>query len=404
MAYLMPNSALDVGLAGCARDGSGRVGALDSLRGIAALSVVIHHCLVVFPAFWMVYQSSVAVESPAIWWAAYTPIHLLWGGLEAVIVFYVLSGFVLALPLLSSNAPSYGAFTVKRLCRIYIPYAVSVLTAAILLNTTSTFGIPDLSAWFNGAWSAPAEWSTITDHLLMLGTPRWNYVNPVVWSLVHEMRISLIFPAVIWIANRVRWQILIPLTFLASASAKLIYHSMGSSAPGASFVETASYLFLFVAGAELAIHRVSVQRRVEHLGVRTQWTLLVISLVLLNSRWNFFGRWAQLPIVLVWIGAIAIVALISNQGPWMPILQHSGPRWLGKISYSLYLVHFVVLFGMLYTLQKRVPNTAIVVMSVPMSLLFATLFHRLVETPSLDLGRKLERRFGRRLVPLEAVS
>jgi peptidoglycan/LPS O-acetylase OafA/YrhL len=352
----------------------------------------------------MVYQSKAMIESPAIWWASYTPIHLLWGGLEAVVVFYVLSGFVLAIPLLKTSAPSYSAFAVKRICRIFIPYAASVLIATLLLNTTSSFGIRDLSAWFNTAWSVPAEWPTITDHLLMLGTPRWNYMNPPVWSLVHEMRISLIFPAVIWVGIRVRWQVLIPLTFLASGSAKLIYHSMGPDRTGASFVETASYLFLFVAGAEMAIHRVSIQRYVEQFGVRTQWALFVISIILLNSRWNFFSRWAQLTIVLVWMGAIALVALVSNPGPWMPILRHSGLRWLGKISYSLYLVHFVVLFALLYTLQKRVPNLAIVVMSVPMSLLFAALFHRLVEAPSLDLGRRLARRFGRRLVPVEAVS
>src|SRR5665213_576217 len=399
MAHFRPTSVLGVSVTRGVNDQSERIGTLDSLRGLAALSVVFHHCLVVFPAFWLVYQKGESIPSPPIWWVSYTPVHLLWGGLEAVIVFYVLSGFVLAMPLLRSNAPSYAAFTVKRFCRIYIPYAGSVLIAALLLNTTSTFGIRDLSAWFNGAWSRPVEWSTITDHLLMLGTPKWNYVNPVVWSLVHEMRISLIFPALMWIANRVKWQVLIPLTFLGSGSAKLIHHFIGLDGIGASLMETASYLFLFVAGAELAIHRSSLKRLVGQFGARTQWTLLIASLVLLNSRWNFVGRVAELRIVLVWIGAIGIVALISNPGPWKAALQYSGLRWLGNISYSLYLVHLVVLFGMLYTLQGRVPNAAIVVLSVPVSFLFAALFHRLVEAPSLDLGRRLERRFGRRLAP-----
>jgi peptidoglycan/LPS O-acetylase OafA/YrhL len=381
-----------------------RVCALDSVRGIAALSVVFHHCLVVFPTFWQVYQRDEVIPSPAIWWVAYTPIHLLWGGLEAVIVFYVLSGFVLAMPLLRSSAPSYAAFTVKRFCRIYLPYAGSLLIAALLLNTTSTFGIRDLSVWFNCAWSRPVEWSTITDHLLMLGTIKWNYVNPVVWSLVHEMRISLIFPALIWIATRVKWQVLIPLAFLGSGSAKLIHHFTALDGVGGSLMETASYLFLFVAGAELAIHRPVLKRRVEQLGVSTRWALLMISILLLNSRWNFFGRSAELRIVLVWIGAIAIVALISTPGPWEPILQYSGLRWLGKISYSLYLVHLVVLFGMLYTLQGRVPKSGIVAMSLLMSLMLAALFHRLVESPSLELGRKLEQRFTRRLVALKTMS
>jgi peptidoglycan/LPS O-acetylase OafA/YrhL len=276
--------------------------------------------------------------------------------------------------------------------------------AALLLNTESTFGIRDLSVWFSGVWSRPAEWSTMTDHMLMLGTPKWNYVNPVVWSLVHEMRISLIFPALIWIANRVKWQVLIPLTFLGSGSAKLIHHFIGLDGIGASLAETGSYLFLFVAGAELAIHRSSFKLRVGQFSVIAQWAFLMMSLVLLNSRWNFVGRWAGLPIVLAWIGAIGVVALVSNPGPWVPILQISGLRWLGKISYSLYLVHLVVLFGMLYALQGRVPKPGIVAISLLMSLILAALFHVLVESPSLELGRKLERRFTRRLVALETVS
>ena len=110
----------------------------------------------------------------------------------------------------------------------------------------------------------------------MFGTPKWNYVNPVIWSLIHEMRISLIFPALIWIANRVKWQVLIPIAFLGSGSAKLIHHFMSLDGIGASLVETASYLFLFVAGAELAIHRSSLKRRVAQFSVSTQWTLLVM--------------------------------------------------------------------------------------------------------------------------------
>ncbi len=381
-----------------------RIGALDSVRGIAALSVVFHHCLVVFPAFWLVYQKGKVIPSPAIWWVAYTPIHLLWGGLEAVIVFYVLSGYVLAIPLLRPNAPSYAAFTVKRFCRIYIPYAGSILIAAILLNTTSTYGLWDLSAWFNGVWSRPVEWSTIADHLLMLGTTEWNYVNPVVWSLVHEVRISILFPALIWIAVRVKWQVLAPLAFLGSGSAKLIHHFARLDGIAASLMETASYLFLFVAGAELAIHRSALKRRVEQLGVGRQWTLLVIAALLLNSRWNVFNLSPELQIVLVWTGAIAIVALISNPGPWEGILQHAGLRWLGKISYSLYLVHLAVLFGMLYTFHGRIPNPAIVFLSVLVSLLLAALFHRLVESPSLDLGRKLERRLTRNVIAFDTVS
>ena len=169
-------------------------------------------------------------------------------------------------------------------------------------------------------------------------------------------------------------------------------------------METASYLFLFVAGAELAIHRVWLRRMIERLSLSVRWTLFAISLFLLNARWNLFSRFTALSAILIWIGAIAIVALISSPGPWSAALQHPGLRWLGKVSYSLYLVHFFILFSLLYTLHGRVATWGIAAASVPLSLFFAALFHSFVEIPALDLGRKLERRFRRRLVAWEIAA
>ncbi|MGH7001396.1 MAG: acyltransferase family protein, partial [Stellaceae bacterium] len=73
-----------------------RLPSLDSLRGIAALTVVIHHTLTTLPAFWAVYTGAPASRLARI--MAFSPLHLLWDGHQAVLVFFVLSGFVLSLP------------------------------------------------------------------------------------------------------------------------------------------------------------------------------------------------------------------------------------------------------------------------------------------------------------------
>jgi len=62
---------------------------LDSLRGLAALSVVVNHFLNILPGIF---------DNPNdFWFLKYTPLHLFWAGHEAVIFFFVLSGFVLSL-------------------------------------------------------------------------------------------------------------------------------------------------------------------------------------------------------------------------------------------------------------------------------------------------------------------
>lgn len=59
---------------------------IDSIRGLAALSVVISHLSLVIPNVYIVQKLK------------NTPLHIFWAGHEAVILFFILSGFVLALP------------------------------------------------------------------------------------------------------------------------------------------------------------------------------------------------------------------------------------------------------------------------------------------------------------------
>lgn len=86
-------------------DNSVRVGQLDSLRGIAAMTVVWHH------------------------WHAATEVQMVrwymvpfFAGHEAVILFFVLSGYVLSLPTWTKRTAAYPEYLVRRVSRIYLPY------------------------------------------------------------------------------------------------------------------------------------------------------------------------------------------------------------------------------------------------------------------------------------------
>ncbi len=80
----------------------------DSLRGLAAGSVVIWHFLM----FW--------VTSSRWHRIVYSPTVFFYTGSAAVLIFFVLSGFVLSLPFLARPQP-YPAYLAKRICRIYVP-------------------------------------------------------------------------------------------------------------------------------------------------------------------------------------------------------------------------------------------------------------------------------------------
>jgi acyltransferase-like protein len=123
-----------------------RFGQLDSLRGIAAATVVVGHLIRSVPA--------IDDRSQAFWALKYTPLHVFWAGHQAVIFFFVLSGFVLALPFYS-RAVSYRTFVVKRVLRICVPYWSTVVLGS--RGSHCSGGAPGCS-WL--CWPTPTPYGS----------------------------------------------------------------------------------------------------------------------------------------------------------------------------------------------------------------------------------------------------
>jgi peptidoglycan/LPS O-acetylase OafA/YrhL len=68
------------------------------------------------------------------------------------------------------------------------------------------------------------------------------------------------------------------------------------------------------------------------------------------------------------------------------------PQFMGRICYSIYLMHGTVLFMLLYTLSHKLPPLVIFFIYVPSVLCASTLFHYTIEKPSMNFGRSITRR------------
>ncbi|HUB75554.1 MAG TPA: acyltransferase family protein, partial [Solirubrobacteraceae bacterium] len=113
----------------------GRLPALEGLRGLAALVVLVHHSLLAtVPRFAGAYGiGPYPLRGTLEWWLTYSPLHVIWGGGEAVIVFFVLSGFVLSLPSArSGRALRAVSYYPSRFVRLYLPVWGALIFAALV--------------------------------------------------------------------------------------------------------------------------------------------------------------------------------------------------------------------------------------------------------------------------------
>jgi len=386
-----------------ARRGATRYQSLDALRGIAAMAVVFQHCMMSLPVWSdvILHGEHKGIVATVI---GYPPLNLFWAGNVAVKVFFALSGFVLALMFVKTT-PSYSAFVVKRICRIYLPYIAVVAVAMVLMASLANHPFYHPSEWLSHSWNHPITAGLLTDHVLMLGQEKYNFVDNPIWSLVHEMRYSLIFPAIMWVVLRSKWSVTLIVSFTISVGAMAMLRQSNDY----WLIDSLQYAFLFVSGAVLAVKRVEVTAGYREL--RPSWRVAIGVASLLLLSFYGLGQGAsplvrQLSSIAPHLGAPLLLVSVLGSVPAQRILE-SGPfLWIGKISYSLYLSHLVLLLTLLSCFGGRVPVYFILIATPLLALLTADLLYRFVERSSIALGHGLASRMepGKKVnyVPLNA--
>lgn len=362
---------------------------LDALRGIAAFLVLTFHCSQVSSGFALRANPLNAASWLEPWtWLKYTPLRLLVSsGPPAVVLFFALSGFVLSMPFLRARRqPGYAEFAVKRVCRIWPPFAFAVLVSAALYALVQPSPIPALSAWFNEVlWTRPLSVDYVARNLMMTGLHDDMTLDLVMWSLVHELRISLIFP-VLFLLTR-RWP---AATFAASLLGGLACTAALAGADAAnlamSLVDTGRFVVLFVAGILIAGHMEAIRGAAGRLPSRAIPAAWVVGVGLLMAPGPSVFAYYNF----VWgLGAVLLLAVVVGSPASDRVLSAAPLVWLGKVSYSLYLIHVPLLVATVHLTYGRVPLGVTIPAVIVASLLCAELMHRFVELPSIRLGRAL---------------
>jgi len=360
----------------------GRFRSLDGLRGWAAAVVVLSHVALTFPVLADVVYGNVAPNEVGTLdgIVSFTPAHIFWAGQEAVFLFFILSGFVLALPVLrAGKAYSWRAYYPRRVVRIYGPVAFAVLFGIATVILVSRHEA-NLGAWLDDRPKVPTVTGVIRDLTLVFGGSR--LISPL-WSLQWEVLFSLLLP--IYIAlTRVK-----PNLAWLKIALLLIAMCFGVWASVPALV----YLPMFAFGTLAAYHQSSISSFAARLSDWFWSLLVVLSICLICSRW--LGSWildseavADASVLPTFAGCALLVLACAYWRAPARALERPVSQWLGRISFSLYLIHEPIVIAAAFAIGPTSFWLAAAV-SVPLSVLASWTFYHLVEARFHHLAKRI---------------
>ncbi|HHF5723948.1 TPA: acyltransferase family protein [Haemophilus influenzae] len=338
---------------------------IDGLRAIAVISVIIYH----LNENWLS------------------------GGFLGVDIFFVISGFLITgiiITEIQQNSFSLKQFYTRRIKRIYPAFItvmalVSFIASAIFiyndfnkLRKTIELAIAFLSNFYLG----------LTQGYFDLSANE----NPVlhIWSLAVEEQYYLIFPLILILAYKkfreikvlfiitlILFFILLATSFVSANFYKEVLHQ-----PNIYYLSNLRFPELLV-GSLLAIYhnlsnKVQLSKQVNNILAILSTLLLFSCLFLMNNNIAYIPG---ITLILPCIFTALIIHTTSQNNIVKLCLSNKAIVFIGKISYSLYLYHWIfIAFAYYITGEKQINNQSIAIVIV-LTIIFSVLSYYLIEQP-----------------------
>jgi peptidoglycan/LPS O-acetylase OafA/YrhL len=337
---------------------------IDGLRGLAALAVTGFHFYAAGP---LVQPLSAIFPAPLQ--------VLLTEGKLGVETFFVVSGFVIAYSLRKTpmNRANLLQFVGRFFTRLCPPYWVTIVLT-LLLGYVSNLFLTDRLAPI-------PSFAALSAHLFFLqGLLNFDQIVPVFWTLSLEVQFYLFFALQMAIVHWLCRQKLVQAsaTPLLFAPFTLISMALFFTSP---YTQTffLPYWHMFALGALLCW--------IVESKAKSSWFWLYSAIniaYLITSRdWR----------TLVMLGTSGLIYLAASRGKLYHWLNLGWIQYVGKISYSLYLLHLVIgmrVVNLGYRFVGTSPLLALLVflLALGCSILFAHLMYVAVERPSVAFSHR----------------
>ncbi|MGE8056725.1 acyltransferase family protein [Bacillus mycoides] len=359
---------------------SKRIKELDSMRGLAALTVVFGHFCLMLPSL----PNSIK----------FSPLRFLWAGGEAVIVFYVLSGFVLSMALYHSKT-NYWGYLIKRFVRIYIPYYFWIIITFALFILFSPYEVAGLRDWFYDRWQGSITKIDIINHFVLLNNFFTENYNPVIWSLAQEMRISIVFPLLFLLFYKLSWKktVLFALSFSLISVFLNMLHIGKAEGFYNGYADTLHFTSMFMVGMLIFKHQEKLIYLYRNMKKFNKGFLIALGVILYLYSILIYGFSRNDTTFLLkdWgvvIGVSIFIIMAMSNLKVKAFLNKSVFVYLGEISYSIYLCHFpimMVLFKLLYT---KIPIFFLLALCISMTILFSIVSYHLIEKKCINWAKQ----------------
>ncbi|MFP5209711.1 MAG: acyltransferase family protein [Acidobacteriota bacterium] len=328
---------------------------MDGVRALAILAVFFHHAL---------------------------HIKLLWMGVD---LFFILSGFLITNVLLEAKRHSLGGyfpgFYARRARRILAPYLLTLFIASFF------FGTAWLHHWYFYVF--------LTNFLDTLHTPRPVAFEPL-WSLAVEEQFYLVWPLAVYFLDERRLRHLAITLVILAPLLRATFH-FSQSWP--IYALTPFRMDLLAAGALLCLvwrnHPESIRRRGAALGSFVILLGLAGLAILGHSGFTTYGN-TRIGNTFIYEGSLFACfgfMLYALSGRGVGWLQTAPLRDIGRISYTMYLVHL----GIIVLLTPYLHGLLLVLAALSLTVLYASISWFVLE-------RRLLQHKPRVRAPLEAVA
>jgi peptidoglycan/LPS O-acetylase OafA/YrhL len=316
----------------------GHILALDGLRGIAILLVVVCH-----------FQSNLGISADGRAWPLVAVAHAGWMGVD---LFFVLSGFLITGILVDARGSDsyFSAFYARRALRI-LPVYYGFLFLIFVLLPLLHLGAGDnyMLARQHQAW----YWLHTTNIMMAIDElpGRGPYPSTLFWSLAVEEQFYFIWPAVVALCSPPTLRKVCIAGVIGCIVLRIVGGLVGVTGLALSVLPFTRGDTLFIGGL------LAIEYRHGGLGRYKNAAKIaaITSVVVLVGLIGIYGELDYNDPAMAMFGSIAIMALgasavvigiSSTESRFARVLKSGFLRFFGRYSYAMYVVHTAVLAGL----------------------------------------------------------